>query len=82
MNDVLLAAISGALRNYMQKQGISNPPDIKVRATISYLVSSTFQLGGREESDRSLGESEQKKRKNERANERTKRGRKKQDPAE
>lgn len=33
LNDVLLTAISGALRSYMQKQGISNPPDIKVNLT-------------------------------------------------
>ncbi|XP_022688465.1 uncharacterized protein LOC111260168 isoform X1 [Varroa jacobsoni] len=34
LNDVLLTAISGALRSYMQKQGISNPPDIKVNLPV------------------------------------------------
>ncbi|XP_037781298.1 altered inheritance of mitochondria protein 3-like isoform X2 [Penaeus monodon] len=32
LNDVLLAALSGALRVTMQRQGVLHPPDLKVRA--------------------------------------------------
>ncbi|XP_042859826.1 uncharacterized protein LOC122246116 [Penaeus japonicus] len=41
LNDVLLAALSGALRVTMQRQGVLHPPDLKVRVTTGLIQQHT-----------------------------------------